>query len=989
MIESVPFQTRARTIDHLGREQIADCPTAVSELWKNAYDAYATKVELNIFDGELPVAAITDNGHGMSYDEIVGKWLIVGTESKFSNPLVIAEANQNGIPVRQRQGQKGIGRLSSANLGSLLLLVAKRQDSDFSAALVDWRIFENPYLMLQDIRIPTIRFSQKHELLESLQDMFIRLLSNIAPDPSDENGERDQRITYAWELLEAHEAQNKISSTKKSIEQTVISACFSERHFTVWDVWEGRADSGTAMFIANISDDLIAQLSQESRDLQDEVTRRSQERLFQTLSNFVDPYMRSHESTIYTNFETTVIAWNGLLRRAIIDEDRRFRVENLDDLEHVVEGTVDDQGTFRGSIKVFGKLLPEEIVISPKIKTKARSDGACGSFHIRVGGFEKDFKKTSLTRDKYDFFIAQSELYAGFMVHRDGLRVMPYGREDNDYFEIEKRRSSHAGRNFWSNRNIFGRVAISRAQNPNLKDKAGREGIIDNTASKRFRAFVENVLVEVAKKYIGTDSETRKAVVPDIQAKRAQERAETDKKKLATQQRKIFRTKLKNNTAPLTEFLETIERLTEEISQAQLANLEVLRPLKDKVVILSDQARDFSLSPVPNSLGSLEENYKEYRKVERRSAALLADASASINIALDKIKPKSANEIIKNGIQRAAAQLHARIRKHAAEGKELLSNESRRFNELIDECNKAFHQATSDIGNGVEAENIDLASALNLIDETQQKQHYENEERFQAYLSAMKNLRDQIDLENLVNHSLKDSAKLQNEIDRLHGLAQLGITVEIIGHELEALDLTMSRGLREFPSEVKESKAYKSVMAAQQGLSDRWRFLSPLKLSGEKYFSNISGAMIHHYILDFFSDSLKRSKVEMKATKAFLDFSIYDQTSRIYPVFVNLVNNSRYWLEQTENSHKKIVLDYIDGHVVVADNGPGVSPDDVEELFTLFFTRKARGGRGVGLYLCRTNLMAASHSIYYETTEKKKILSGANFKIGFKGANNE
>ena len=39
MATPVTFQTRARTIDHLGREQIADCPTAISELWKNAYDA--------------------------------------------------------------------------------------------------------------------------------------------------------------------------------------------------------------------------------------------------------------------------------------------------------------------------------------------------------------------------------------------------------------------------------------------------------------------------------------------------------------------------------------------------------------------------------------------------------------------------------------------------------------------------------------------------------------------------------------------------------------------------------------------------------------------------------------------------------------------------------------------------------------------------------------------------------------------------------------
>jgi hypothetical protein len=40
-ISAVAFQTKARTVDHLGREQIADCPTAISELWKNAFDAYA------------------------------------------------------------------------------------------------------------------------------------------------------------------------------------------------------------------------------------------------------------------------------------------------------------------------------------------------------------------------------------------------------------------------------------------------------------------------------------------------------------------------------------------------------------------------------------------------------------------------------------------------------------------------------------------------------------------------------------------------------------------------------------------------------------------------------------------------------------------------------------------------------------------------------------------------------------------------------------
>jgi hypothetical protein len=109
MVDSVAFKTRARTIDHLGREQIADCPIAVSELWKNAYDAYARDVSLHIYDGEVPIAALADNGHGMNRKEFEEKWLVVGTESKTDGSEVPVE-DRDGLSTRPRQGQKGIGR---------------------------------------------------------------------------------------------------------------------------------------------------------------------------------------------------------------------------------------------------------------------------------------------------------------------------------------------------------------------------------------------------------------------------------------------------------------------------------------------------------------------------------------------------------------------------------------------------------------------------------------------------------------------------------------------------------------------------------------------------------------------------------------------------------------------------------------------------------------------------------------------------------------
>ena len=91
----VSFQTRARTIDHLGRGQIADLPTAITELWKNAYDAYAQNVSLHIFAGSPGIATIFDDGCGMTRDDFIKRWLVIGTETKIDSEPETDEERQN------------------------------------------------------------------------------------------------------------------------------------------------------------------------------------------------------------------------------------------------------------------------------------------------------------------------------------------------------------------------------------------------------------------------------------------------------------------------------------------------------------------------------------------------------------------------------------------------------------------------------------------------------------------------------------------------------------------------------------------------------------------------------------------------------------------------------------------------------------------------------------------------------------------------------
>lgn len=990
MLSSVSFQTRARTIDHLGREQIADCPTAISELWKNSYDAYARNVELHIFDGEIEVAALIDDGHGMNRQEFETKWLTIGTESKTSG-FEINNDDRDGLNYRAKQGQKGIGRLSSAALGSLLLIISKRKGDNYVAALIDWRLFENPFMFLQDIRIPIAEFETCQKLIEVLPNLFDQLMGNVWGDGDDEG--RDSRLAQAWKMFSDQEKQEeKEALTKNEIVNTLISDAFSERHFEKWALWKKDSKGkGTAMFMANINDDLHHQLSQKSIQDADGPEIAARERFFQTLSNFTDPFSTEDEPQAI-NFNNSVTVWNGQFPRVVIDEVREFDLKNLEELEHIIEGSVDSDGYFKGRVKAFG-VWHEDYIVKPKVLYKTRKDSAFGPFHIRLGTFELQVGSTSLPNYLHSSFVDQAAKYAGFRVYRDGLRVMPYGRVDSDYFEVEFRRSKNAGRYFWSNRRMFGRIAITRSKNPNLKDKAGREGFLENRASKLFREIVENILLDVADRYLGTKSDNRQQTIVDIRETKQQAKAEADRKKLQSNERKRIRDSIKKNITPLEQHTSELAEIRSTfVSRIELNDLNELQTLKKQIDSFIDKTRKFSLSPIPPNLGRLEDSYRAYRKLEILAKDYVTELSFLVNKAISESNEKSLIEKAEEVYRRKLASLNSKITKYATDGKEMLSKQQDEFNELVRQCREQYKLATQDYLEDLKLERISLKDVLNKLDEEQEKLEIEHKQKLSPYVTALARINEQIDLEGLAIHSMNESIKYREEVTRLHALAQLGITVEIIGHEIEGLDMTITRGLKIIANDYlspKQEQAYQNVLSAQQSLSDKWRFLSPLKLSGEKVNRKISGQDIYQYVQKYFAELFREINVNFTATNAFLQMSIVEQPSRIYPVFVNLVNNAQYWVQRNEVKHKQITLDVKNNEVIIADTGPGVTRDDLEQLFTLFFTRKQRGGRGIGLYLCQQNLQAGGHKIRYETLADNKTLPGANFVIEFKGLKND
>lgn len=966
-MQGIPFQARARTIDHLGRGQIADAPTAVSELWKNAYDAYARNVALHIFDGAAEIGAIYDDGVGMSYEDVISRWLVIGTESKIED-FEDKPSETFGLPIRPRQGEKGIGRLSVAFLAPGTILISKQSASEFVAVIVDWRLFENPFIALDDIRLPVERFATPLMLLAGLPGMLDTLRANLG----DNSSARGKRLSAGWERFSDLERRlGGEDTTAATIEASWKTMPLTRRHLEEWPTFIGLSEHGTAMFMVELKHELgVWVRSTETGDEVDEV----KERLLQTLTGFTDPYSKERPE-----FDYEVYVHKGDDNIRVIGASDVFGLDGLHDLEHYIEGSFDERGTFSGRIVAFGQDLGIKTFV-PSRPLPLRGRDKLGPFTFTIGTFEVDERRSTHSENQHAFIMAQAARFSGVALYRDYLRVMPYGRPDADFLGMEERRSKNAGREFWAHRRSFGRIGVSRTLNPALRDKAGREGLVDNRAFREMRLLVVDFLKDSARKYFGSDSPLRDEVMPAIMERKALQKAAADQAR--ARRRRGMRQFLREQSPPLDDALKRADALLalakDTLSKKDRVQATVLAARAQEIRLTSDALRP----PTPPSrLGELEEQWREYRDdyqllLDRLQE--LARLTAEVDASLQGEQP--------------LIVLERRLDQQRSILEEQLRNYALIIDDRVAKLREVWHQHEHEDANAFTTKTAHLLSAkittgnllgmLNLVEASSAELSESFAARYRAFIGALEQLIEGIDLEGAYAITEDDRMELEEQLRDIRAIAQVGITVEIIGHEFETLESEVRRNLTKLPQSVRNSIPYRQAMRAHLALADRLRFLAPLKIGGYRSREEITGEQIANYIAEFFSTIFKDQSIEFAATEAFQSISIRDIPSRIFPVFINLINNAVYWTAQSAD--RRILLDFRDHLVIVADSGPGVDPEDVPRLFDIFFSRR-RSGRGVGLYLSRANLSVGGHKIRYATGGDPIILPGANFIIDFKG----
>lgn len=949
------FKAKARAVELLGKGQIADLPTAITELWKNGYDAYAKNLTCKLFldsykDNTVPIFQLSDDGFGMSESDILDKWFVLGTDSKARNSKISPHFN---LDRRTPMGEKGIGRLSVSYLGNQMLMISKKTNQSASAFLMDWRILDNYDFFLEDLDIPIFNFKSISEFTSAFLSSKISFQNNFEEKKWSEQISLREKIVNEWENLAVPDFINN---------EIISDFCKLEYH-------------GTSFLIFTPHEQLL-ELS--DLDLLSNKTDSSLNYLRASLSGLHNDLKQEKK-----DFNTNFFIYNDSGRYDIIKDF--FTVDDMLNADHWCKGTFNEYGFFEGELRIFGTRFKYNFKPNrPPGKTPY------GPFSIEWGSFEGTPSNSTLNPEQYRYINDKLDVLGGLYIYRDDFRVLPYGRPEVDFLEFEERRSRGAGYYFFSHRRFIGYIDIKRENNSGLQDKAGREGFIQNNSFRQFRDDLIEFFIDISTRYMRKTGAGQEDTLREEQLKEINEKYE---KQLEAAKKKNEKTK-KSFLENLSENLEKVVTLTKEIEDLKYS--------------ISSEAENLEINY--NSYNNLINNLED-KKIELRSLRLVKPKGIKLttskeksfkdyqqNYTLAEQKVKDCVKTIEEtrsriNLENLKLEFHNKFRSHVR----LIENKFSSFQEvskvtfdrikkLLDEEKKlqieSFISKSESLKILEDDKNEDISIKIKALIDLSDEQNLEIENSVSGFINHISNLQIDVDDDFLRGWYQEQNENLEKKIGDYEELAQLGMAIEIIDHQFNVMYAQMNDAINEIDSFSKKHEdsqySFKQLKSAFQHLEINYKLLKPLYRTSRRTREIITGRELEKYIRDFFQNEFKRYRIDFDVNDAFREFEFFSYDSIIKPTFLNIINNANYWLIPSED--RKIKIELIDDEIRIMNSGEKIDDGQLEDIFTLFFTRK-RDGRGIGLYLAKKNLNSVGYNIYATNDKSYNKLKGACFVI--------
>lgn len=955
----------------LGRQQIAGIPTAIHELFKNAHDAYASRVEVDYFRADQ-LLIVRDDGLGMTRQDFETRWLTLGTESKVG-------ANENrettwvgprGGAHRPIMGEKGIGRLAIAAIGPQVLILSRAVRPDglhpLVSALVNWRFFEIPGLDLDAIEVPIVELADG-KLPDSnlLADLCNRVRTNL-----------DQ---LKGQVPTGHREQIEADLSLLDFDPSIMDSLLAEPRL-------GAEGFGTHFYIRPtatiLSDDIDAGSDDAASPLEKMLLGFSNTMMPDRPAPVIRAQFRDHHPD------------------AVVDEliggTAFFTPEEFEAADHHIEGDFDAYGQFRGTVSVY-KSTPREHTLQWPGSTGRVTE--CGPFRIKFAYVQGVASHSRLPTDEWVAISRKLNRIGGLYVYRDGVRILPYGNSDFDFLNIERRRTKSAQDWFFSYRRIFGAVEITYDSNASLVEKAGREGFRTNRAYREFVGILENFFERLAIDFFRPTSQFG----DDFNA--IKESLTREAELLAKRERSL-RQRRKQFSDQLAAFFDAIERgepgrRVKEMVDRAAERIDALRALDDEDVAaqrllqveLDARAELQAVSETfavvkPRGFGPTRTQQTDWAAYQRNRAKLESEvfepASRTINQLINDAAAHGLAAVDRR--RRLSAGLEARRSAVTNTSARLRREVGRQVTQLSESVDTALKACIGQLSNDIEETFADLGrtDTSGLGEDGLFALQKSWESRIDASAAATESLlgglRDQ--LQNLASAVAKNenqddttaaietrAESYRAQLDNYVELAQVGMALGIVQHEFSSTVKGIRRsirGLQPWTSNSSELRTvYQDLRTGFDHLDAYLSLFTPMSSRLNREEIELSGEQIRVYLREVFGDRLRRHAIDLTWTPAFDAMRVTGFASTFLPAFVNVVDNAIFWITFDKDAERWISLDALGGAFLVSNGGPGVGHRIAERIFEFGETTKP-GGRGMGLYISREALRKEGYDLNLE-----------------------
>ncbi|NLT07355.1 MAG: sensor histidine kinase [Solirubrobacterales bacterium] len=952
------FRARARTVDLLGRQQIAGIPTAVSELFKNAHDAYAERVEADyLADDSLFV--LRDDGVGMSGRDFEQRWLVLGTESKVRGQRSRPEPRP-GYLERPLLGEKGIGRLAIASIGpALLALMRPLSESErrqpIWGAFVHWGLFEVPGINLDDIEIPVERLGTKVPDADAVRELVDVFAANLKSLPKGTDAELIKGIREDLRAFDVDPRRLDRELPGPSLE---------------------RDRSGVQFFVKPTHDSLDAAIRARDEDHAPELTT--------TLIGFMNTMLPdSDPPRIEPSFR---IHRQGDVARDLIAPGEFFTAEQFKHADHHIKGRFDDDAVFRGTVRIYN-----QDPVDYEIRWPHGDSLLCGAFKLDLALVNPVEESSTMPATELAALNAKMEKLGGLYVYRDDVRILPYGRPDHDWLGIEQRRTKHAGRAFLSHRRMFGAVSLDGERSRALEEKAGREGFRDNRAYRQFRDLLIFFLRSVVSDFFtGAGAKAYMAAQEDLKAKA---KARREREKRAAERRAAFERALVDALTPI-EAGGPRADVDEVVADLDAAIADALRSDGDQGEAIAAAERRahaaitglikrYTVTP-PTGFGLDSELRATWAYYRTLTDALEDDVWTPARNAVGE-RAGAALAEARSG-PTPAQRLRALVVDTSDRARDALDGERRTTGKALERTTSTVRavmdRSLRDFDQVSERSIAELAAHADSVNGDLDDRRREAElpileaaDRGRAALAAVAaqlrairatpsgelEISDLDALDALEEEVLEWRERGAAELE----LAQLGMGIQIVGHEFNASVGAVRGALRQLKpwADANEGlqRPYRDLRTGFEHLEGYLRLLAPLQRRLNRRRSRIRGREIADYVESLFERRLEKGSVGLRVTDEFAAHEVVAFRSTMYPVFTALVDNALYWVGERKGD-RWIELDAADEAILVSNSGPPIPGPDRERVFEMGFTRKP-GGQGMGLFVVHEALRTQGFDI--------------------------